>query len=282
MSVSIGKAREEKTREDGFSLRGIGADFGAGLARLVRPPRFKSSRLLPPARRLALGALAGVVLVLVAMVFLDARGISFAHTLPLAVVDTFNEITDFGQSGWFLVPLAILIALTLVASPAAGRVDGLVLASLGVRFGYLFAAIALPGLFVTIVKRLIGRVRPSDEGPFAYVPWSWRHEYASLPSGHSTTAFAAAVAIAALWPRARIPMLIYAAVIAASRVIITAHFVSDVVAAAFVGGFGAVLVRNWYAARGLAFLPGADGGVHPKPGPSWRRLKAVAARLTGR
>ena len=150
------------------------------------------------------------------------------------------------------------------------------------RFGYLFFAIAVPGLFVTIVKRLIGRVRPSDVGPFAYVPWSWRNEYASLPSGHSTTAFAAAVAIAAIWPKARIPMLIYAAVIALSRVIITAHFVSDVVAAAFVGGFGAILVRNWYASRGLAFVPEFDGSVRAKPGPSWRRIKSVAAKLSGR
>ena len=199
------------------------------------------------------------------------------------MVDTFNEITDFGQSGWFLVPLAILIVLAAaLATPAAGRIASLVLASLAVRFGYLFFAIAVPGLFVTIVKRLIGRVRPSDVGPFAYMPWSWRNEYASLPSGHSTTAFAAAVAIAALWPKARIPMLIFAAIIALSRVVITAHFVSDVVAAAFVGSFGAILVRNWYASRGLAFVPGVDGAVHPKPGPSWRRIKSVAARLSGR
>ena len=129
---------------------------------------------------------------------------------------------------------------------------------------------------------LIGRVRPSDVGPFAYVPWSWRNEYASLPSGHSTTAFAAAVAIAAIWPKARIPMLVYAAIIALSRVVITAHFVSDVVAAAFVGGFGAILVRNWYASRGLAFVPEFDGSVRAKPGPSWRRIKSVAAKLSGR
>jgi membrane-associated phospholipid phosphatase len=277
MSVSLGK-----TGEAGLTLRGFGANLGAALALIVRPPRFKLSRLLPPTRRLAVGALAGVSAVAAAMALLDARGVIFAHGLPPGVIDTFNEITDFGQSGWFLVPLAILIVLTLLISPAAGRTGNLVLASLGVRFGYLFLAIALPGLFVTIVKRLIGRVRPSDSGPFAYMPWSWRHEYASLPSGHSTTAFAAAVAIAALWPRARIPMLIYAVVIAASRVIITAHFVSDVVAAAFVGAFGAVLVRNWYAARGLAFLPGLDGAVHAKPGPSWRRVKAVAARLIAR
>ena len=59
------------------------------------------------------------------------------------------------------------------------------LTSLVVRLEYLFLAIALPGLFVTVVKGLIGRVRPSELGPFTYSPWSWQHEYASLPSGHS-------------------------------------------------------------------------------------------------
>jgi undecaprenyl-diphosphatase len=277
MSLSIGKASDIPV------LRGVGVNLAAWIALLGRPRRFKASRVLPPWRRLAFGGLAGIALVALAMQFLDARSLTFVRTLPTGLVDTFNEITDFGQSGWFLVPLAILIVLTAaLATPAAGRVGSLVLASLAVRFGYLFFAIAVPGLFVTIVKRLIGRVRPSDVGPFAYMPWSWRNEYASLPSGHSTTAFAAAVAIAALWPKARIPMLIYAAIIALSRVVITAHFVSDVVAAAFVGGFGAILVRNWYASRGLAFVPEFDGSVRAKPGPSWRRIKSVAAKLSGR
>ena len=277
MSLSVGKASDIPV------LRGVGVNLAGWIALLGRPRRFKASRVLPPWRRLAFGGVAGIALVALAMQFLDARSLTFVRTLPTGLVDTFNEITDFGQSGWFLVPLAILIVLTAaLATPAAGRIGSLVLASLAVRFGYLFFAIAVPGLFVTIVKRLIGRVRPSDVGPFAYVPWSWRNEYASLPSGHSTTAFAAAVAIAALWPKARIPMLIYAAVIALSRVIITAHFVSDVVAAAFVGGFGAILVRNWYASRGLAFVPEFDGSVRVKPGPSWRRIKQVAARLSGR
>jgi membrane-associated phospholipid phosphatase len=132
---------------------------------------------------------------------------------------------------------------------------------------------------VTIVKRLIGRVRPSDLGPFSYVPWSWKPQYASLPSGHGTTAVAAAIAIGALWPKARVPMWTFAVVIALSRVVIQAHFASDVIAAAFCGAFGAILVRNWFAARRLGFTVGADGTVRPLPGPSWRRIRTVAARL---
>jgi undecaprenyl-diphosphatase len=268
-------------RAPGSRLRCFAANLVAWLSLVGRPRRFKASRLLPPARRLALGAIAGVVLVGVAMALIDARGVAFARALPPWLVDTFNEITDYGRSGWFLLPLAGLILVAAAFAPIAGHIANLVLVSLVMRLHYLFVAIALPGLAVTIIKGLIGRVRPSDSGPFAYFPWSWRHEYASLPSGHSTTAFAAAVAIAALWPRTRVPLLIFAVVIAASRVVITAHFVSDVIAAAFVGAFGAVLVRNWFAARGLVFVPEADGAVHVRPGPSWRRIKAVARALIG-
>jgi membrane-associated phospholipid phosphatase len=276
--VTVSTGRESAPAS---GLRRVAANLGAWLALIVRPRRFKASRLLPPTRRLAIGGIAGVVLVGIAMVFLDARGVTFARGLAPWLVDTFNEITDYGRSGWFLVPLAGLVIVAAVLAPLSAPFANLVLTAIVMRLMYLFFAIAVPGLAVTIVKGLIGRGRPSDAGPFVYLPWTWRHEYASLPSGHSTTAFAAAVAIAALWPRTRIPLLIFAVVIATSRVVITAHFVSDVIAAAFVGAFGAILVRNWFAARGLVFVPEASGAVHVRPGPSWRRIKAVARRLIG-
>ena len=262
-------------------LRRIAANLVTWLALLARPRRFRESRLLPPRIRLALGALAGTLLVGIAMLALDAPGVAFAKSLPLWVVETFNEITDFGKSGWFLIPISGAIMLAAAAAPSAGRVTNLVLMSLVVRLSYVFVAVALPSLLVTIVKRLIGRVRPSDLGPYAYVPWSWKPAFASMPSGHATTAAAAAIAIGALWPKARLPMWIYAASIMASRVIIEAHYASDVIAAAFVGAFGAILVRNWFASRRLAFVPGIDGAVRALPGPSWRRAKAVARRLIG-
>jgi undecaprenyl-diphosphatase len=263
-------------------LRRVAGNLGVWFALVVRPRRIAAARLVPLTARLACGGLAAIVLVTLAMLAFDFRAMTFAHTLPLWVVDTFNEITDFGQGGWFLIPIGTIIVLAaILATPAAGRIGNLVIVSLIVRLEFVFLAIALPGLTVTIVKRLIGRVRPSDLGPFAYVPWSWQPAYASMPSGHATTACAAAIAIGAVWPKARVPMWIFAVVIALSRVVITAHYVSDVIAAGFVGAFGAILVRNWFAARRLGFGAEPDGTVYALPGPSWRRLKAVARGLIG-
>ena len=265
-----------------ISHRRVAANLKVWLSMVGRLPRFKERLLLPPRRRLVLGGMAGIALVAFCMIVLDARAMTFAGGLPLWIVEIFNEITDYGRSGWTLIPTASLILLAaILCTPAAGRIGCLVVTSIVVRLEFLFLAIALPGLVVTIVKGLIGRMRPSDLGPFTYSPWSWQHKFASLPSGHSAAAFAAAFAIGALWPRIRVPLWIFAAVIGLSRVIIQAHFVSDVVAAAFVGVFGALVVRNWFAARRLAFLPGRDGAVHAMPGPSWRRVKTVARSLIG-
>jgi membrane-associated phospholipid phosphatase len=159
----------------------------------------------------------------------------------------------------------------------------LVLASVAARLGFLFLAIGVPGLAVTIIKRIIGRARPmaSGEDAFVYKLFLWQANYASFPSGHATTAFAAAVAFGVLWPRLRPLFWTYAVVIAASRVVVTAHHPSDVVAGAIVGTVGALLVRDWLAARRLGFSIDADGTVRPFAGPSLARIKRVARGLAG-
>jgi membrane-associated phospholipid phosphatase len=200
--------------------------------------------------------------------------------LPRWLVDWAYEVTDFGRSGWILVPLGTLIILiALFASPALDHLSRALLAAMAARLGYVFIAVGLPGLVSTVVKRWIGRVRPSAAGPFAYEPFSWRPEYASFPSGHATTAFAALVAFGAIFPRTRPFFWIYAFLIAASRVMVSAHYPSDVIAGAAFGAFGALLVRDWFAVRRLGFFVDPNGAIHPMTGPSWRRIKRVVRAL---
>jgi undecaprenyl-diphosphatase len=266
-------------------LRQFAANLLATLATLMRKPRTTDGRRpsWPSPGRLWVGAVVAIAVVAAAMAFLDGRVVIAARGLPPWFVAIFDEITDFGKSGWFLVPAGLLlIATAAVAMWNLPRFTRLVLAAVTVRLGFLFLAIGLPGLFVTILKRLIGRARPfvgEDGGTFVFIPFIWRPEYASIPSGHGTTAFAAAIAIGALWPRARPIMWIYALLIAASRVVITAHYPSDVIASAVFGILGAILVRDWFALRRLGFVIDAAGHVRALPGPSWRRIKTVARRL---
>ena len=217
------------------------------------------------------------------MFALDAWAIIHARRLPAALIVAEQRFTELGKAGWFLWPTRYRAAGAGRAStsPALPRFSRAILAAFAVRLGFVFMAVGLPSLFATIVKRLIGRGRPFVEGTdvFAYEPFSWTARYASMPSGHATTAFAALVAIGAIFPQARALMWIYAVLIGLSRVIITAHHPSDVIAGAIVGAAGALLVRNWFAARRLGFKVTADGSVRPMPGPSLHRIiKAVARR----
>jgi membrane-associated phospholipid phosphatase len=58
-------------------------------------------------------------------------------------------------------------------------------------------------------------------------------------------------------------MIIYAVVIAGTRLVLLAHHPSDVVGGALIGLVGAVWVRYWFAARRLGFAIRRDGAIVP-------------------
>lgn len=258
------------------------SNVGAALSILARPAKIHPRHPWATSRQLAIGAAVVIVAALIFMILVDAPVTKAVTRLPRWVIWPFDQITDFGKSGWFLWPLGIVFLALAALPPALTRFSQRVLAAIMVRVGFLFTAIAVPGLFDAIVKRMIGRARPLVTGqvdPFVFAPFVWRADYASLPSGHATTAFSVLAAFGCLWPRARTALLLYALLIAASRIVVTAHFTSDVIAGAVVGTVGALLVRHYFALRRLGFSIGADGALHQYPGPSLKRIKAVAREL---
>jgi len=263
-------------------LRRCLANLAVALAIVTRPAKIVLRQA--PAAWQPLAIKAGIYfgVFLLCMILLDGAIMRAVGRLPRSVIWPFDQITDFGKSGWFLWPLGLLF-LALAALPARlSKMSQAVLAAVMVRIGFLFLAIGVPGLFVTIVKRMIGRARPLVGGhvdPFLFSPFKWTAVYASLPSGHSTTAFSVLVAFGSLWPRWRTELLIYTGLISLSRIVVTAHFPSDVFAGALVGTVGSLMVRRYFALRRLGFSIGPDGTLHQYPLPSPRRIKAVAREL---
>jgi membrane-associated phospholipid phosphatase len=279
--VSAAGGLGDRTPAAASWLRRIEVNARATMAKLLRPPHGVVA--FPGAAQLVTGTLVAVAVLIATMFVLDAWSVSHARRLPDALLQAARRFTDLGKSGWFLFPSGILfLALVALNSPALPRFSRGVVAAFAVRLGFVFVAIGLPSLLAAIIKNIIGRARPFVvAGPdvWAYEPFTWHARYASFPSGHTTTAFAALVAIGAIFPQARALMWIYAVLMGLSRVVVTAHHPSDVIAGAILGAVGAYLVRNWFAVRRLGFTVDSEGSVHAMPGPSVGRIiKAVARR----
>jgi undecaprenyl-diphosphatase len=113
------------------------------------------------------------------------------------------------------------------------------------------AAAALAGLAVELVKNATARPRPPLADP-AIDALGTIPDSTSFPSGHSATAFAAAVAVGLLCPRLRAPLLALALLVAVSRAYLGVHYWSDVLAGSVLGvaiglgtGWAARWARRW-------------------------------------
>ncbi len=117
------------------------------------------------------------------------------------------------------------------------------------RFAALLSALLAVGIGILLflrVKKATGRKRPGTYEPHAWADLLPPDQF-SFPSGHTITAFAVAVSLSRFYPDLAIGLLFCSFSVAASRIMLGMHFLSDVVAGALIGtglAWGAVaLVR---------------------------------------
>jgi membrane-associated phospholipid phosphatase len=252
------------------------------LAQLVRAP--SHSRRAEAGRRAARHILllaAGIGLAIIVLMYaLDAWEIAQMPTRGTPSLWWVRILTDFGKDEYVLSALGALLIVIAIAAPAMRGIQRSLLLGLGTRLQYLFFAVLFPVLVGEVIKWIVGRGRPfvggAEVNVFNFSHFAGTQAYSSFPSGHSITAAALAFGVAAVWPRARGPMIAYAVIIIATRLVLLAHHPSDVVAGALLGIIGAVAVRCWFAARRLGFAIHRDGTIVSLVGPSSGRLKRVA------
>src|SRR6266851_1962262 len=251
------------------------------LAQLVRPP--SHSRRAEAARRSARHALlltASIGAVIIALMYaLDAREIGLMPPRGTAGLWPVRILTDFGKSEYVLGSLAALLFVVAIITPRLRGTSQSLLLGFGTRLQFVFFAVLMPVLAGEVIKWVVGRGRPfvgGEANAFNFSHFAGTEAYASFPSGHAITSFALALAVSAVWPRARAAMIVYAVLIAISRLVLLAHHPSDVVAGALIGVIGAMFVLYWFAARRLGFAIRHDGAIVPLPGPSLGHLKRVA------
>jgi undecaprenyl-diphosphatase len=102
------------------------------------------------------------------------------------------------------------------------------------RRAWLEAGALVPASLCTnaVVKRIVRRERPRLRG---LAPLGRAPSTPSFPSGHAATSFTAAVALGALAPGARMPLVAAATLMSLTRPYLGVHYPSDVLAGAALG-----------------------------------------------
>jgi membrane-associated phospholipid phosphatase len=172
-----------------------------------------------------------------------------------AIINLFRAYTDLGLGKWYEWPTGIgaIVCLALSMAQIIPLKKRNILRREGRMLAFIFTCVTLAGLVTDALKPLIGRARPvllDREDFYGFLPLSVHANYNSFPSGHTTTAFALAFALTALWPRSRSWMIAFAVAIALSRVMVNAHYVSDVFAGAAVGWLTGMLVQKMFVQQG--------------------------------
>ncbi len=222
---------------------------------------------------------------LCAFTFVDPFLAAYFREADPALSAIWRRATDVGDSAWMIAASA---AIALAAHRAAWRerLDAAtpsparpVRAALALRRRALFALVCVAGFgtIAALLKLAIGRARPKladSLGAYHFEFLAFDYKLNSLPSGHAATLFALAAALALIAPRWRAIFYGVAFWGALSRTAAGAHYLSDVIAGAALGHYGARALACAAADRGFPVAMAAA--------PSEGRAALRAARVLAR
>ncbi len=216
---------------------------------------------------LALAALAFALLDGVSLAF-DAEEAHAAARLPPHLVDVFQIVTKAGNSAWLFATSILTLVYALYRRAAAtSRLSRARYGILASRAFYFMSVQAFSGILSQLIKHLVGRARPlliDELGPWHFDLFSIKAVLASFPSGHTVSIFAAAASLSFFMPHRAAVFFALALPVAASRMIIGAHYPSDVLAGFLLGLGSALAVARFFARRKIAFTLKAED-LLPKP-----------------
>lgn len=113
----------------------------------------------------------------------------------------------------------------------------------------LVGSLAINAIVTYSVKKIINRDRPFEKYPTIIHPYEIKNGY-SLPSGHTSVAFATATSLAISCKKwyVVVPAFTWAASVGYSRLYLGLHYPSDVLAGAVIGT-GSALLSNWLSSK---------------------------------
>jgi undecaprenyl-diphosphatase len=172
--------------------------------------------------------------------------------LPESVVAPLELLTELGKSTWYLVACAggYLVFRFLVPRRRPRSIAA-----------FLFWAVAGSGILLNVIKAILGRARPVqlfDHGDFGWHFFETAYAKTSFPSGHTNTIVALTLGLAIVAPPSRplqLALAVVAVVVALTRVFLTHHYPSDIVAGAYLAVVTTLWLRDFMVRRGHPLVP---------------------------
>ena len=181
-----------------------------------------------------------LLLTILSYYFWDISLIRYCRTLNRSVIDIFQIITALGITKWYLIASTVLYLFF-------GFIYKNKLQAM--RSLFVLCSLSLCGIVLHLIKCIAGRHRPVDlfnHGYFGFDYFGVGYELTSFPSGHAQTAFTLATALTILFPRLGIPAFLVAGAVGISRIILTSHYLSDVIAGAGIGILFTLAVKYFF------------------------------------
>ena len=190
--------------------------------------------------RIWIALVAVALFALIAAFFLDHAAAAWigAHSSPelKKVMQTVSRVGD-----WPAHVIAGLIGIAIafvVKSKMWMRI-----------FLAMIIALALAGVTGRAVKFATGRARPSIKTEVHWNGPRFSSKYHAFPSGHVAASTAFFVTLFIARKRIGAPLLLIPVLIGLSRMVVGAHYLSDVTFAAILGVISALLAAHWFSIR---------------------------------
>ena len=188
---------------------------------------------------------------------IDAPVVRIVEGLDPRSVSWLASFSQIGTPNWLIGSAAVVCALASILSFTALRARTRAgFATLALRAAFLALTIAASVALVQLLKFGLGRAQPvlmHDLGAFHFQMFSRSGAIASFPSGHATTAFAAATVLAFFVPRIQLAFFVLALGVALARIATGAHYASDALGGMVFGMILAIALARFCARRKLVF-----------------------------
>jgi membrane-associated phospholipid phosphatase len=195
-----------------------------------------------------------MLLIICSYIYIDEPVERLVISLSTSEQLFFQIATSFGNSSWIIVLCALIVLICIFTKKRENKSVLLQKAhELNGSSIFILTSVVVSGLFVQVIKCIIGRARPTLFEEFGSAYFNHFHlfdnNFSSMPSGHSTTIGSLFVCLIFLAPKYKYLWVSLALFFALTRVFVQAHYPSDIIFGLALGSYTSVYLYSLFITK---------------------------------